>query len=335
MRLSWIVVPLLMGSCSPEAANSPYLFPETPLGEIPQPERNKASIKGVELGRKLFFDTRLSKNGAVACATCHHADKAFSDGIALTRAGVTGKVLFRHAPALFNLAWYDGLFWDGGSKTLESQVFGPLTHPDEMGMDLPDLVKRLQADNDYPALFKEVWGSDSITSRRFAQAIAQYERTLLSYNSPYDRWRAGKGSLGEPEFRGYAIYQTFCSGCHTEGLFTDLSYHANGIDTAISDPGFELMYLGRYRVTLDSADIGKYKTPSLRNLGFTGPFMHDGRLVGVDGVLDHYFRNHQNNGLADQILKAHPYEEVSERQKNDLKAFLYSLNDTAFVNKLP
>ncbi|HCS21642.1 MAG TPA: cytochrome-c peroxidase [Bacteroidetes bacterium] len=335
MRLSWFIIPLLMGSCSLEEANSPYPFPETPFGEVPQPERNQASAKGVELGKKLFFDTRLSKNGSVSCATCHHADKAFSDGIALTEAGVSGKKLLRHAPALFNLAWYEGLFWDGGSKNLESQVFGPLMHPDEMGMDLGELVKKLQADSEYPALFKGVWGTDSITSQRFAHAIAQYERTLISYHSPYDNWKAGEGALSEPELRGYAVYQTFCSRCHTEGLFTDLSHHANGIDSQITTPGFELMYMGHYRITLDSSDIGKFKTPSLRNLGFTAPYMHDGRFVELDEVLDHYFKEHRNNSLADEILKTNAYMEVSQQQKNDLKAFLYALNDTTFVKQQP
>lgn len=335
MRWSWFVLPLLLGSCSPRETNTPYLFPKTPFGEVPQPERNVASQKGVELGKKLFFDKQLSKNGADSCATCHHTDKAFSDGIRLTHAGVSGNALLRHAPALFNLAWYDGLFWDGGSKNLESQVFGPLMHPDEMGMDLGELVEKLRSDNDYPALFKEVWGTDSITSQRFAHAIAQYERTLLSYYSPYDRWKAGEGMLSEPELRGYAVYLSFCSGCHTEGLFTDLSYHANGIDSQITAPGFELMFLGRYRVTLDSADMGKFKTPSLRNLGFTAPYMHDGRFVELDEVLDHYFKGHRNNSLADEILKTNVYMDVSQQQKNDLKAFLYALNDTAFVKKQP
>lgn len=335
MRLRWFVLPLLVGSCSPESADSPYAFPQTPFGEVPQPERNITSVKGVELGKKLFFDTRLSTNGSVSCATCHHPDKAFSDGIALTRNGVSGKALLRHAPALFNLAWYEGLFWDGGSKNLESQVFGPLTHPDEMGMQLSELVKLLQADSEYPALFKEVWGTDSITTQRFAHAIAQYERTLLSYNSPYDSWKAGNREPGEAELRGYAVYQSHCASCHTEGLFTDLSYHANGIDTGIAEPGFELMYLGRYRVTLDSSDIGKYKTPSLRNLGFTGPYMHDGRFSSIDQVFGHYFSDHRRNNLADEALKTSAIKEVSAQQKMDLKAFLNTLNDSAFVTKLP
>ncbi len=335
MRLSWFVMSLLLVSCSPKEKNAPYLFPKTPFGEVPQPERNVASQKGVELGKKLFFDKRISKNGAVSCATCHHADKAFSDGMGLTRAGVSGKALLRHAPALFNLAWYDGLFWDGGSNNLESQVFGPLIHPDEMGINPGELVKKLRSDSEYPALFKEVWGTDSITSQRFAHAIAQYERTLLSYHTPYDHWKAGEGTLSEPELRGYAVYQTFCSSCHTEGLFTDLSYHANGIDSQITAPGFELINLGRYRVTLDPKDIGKFKTPSLRNLGFTAPYMHDGRFVELDEVLDHYFKEHRNNSLADEILKTNAYTDVSQQQKNDLKAFLYALNDTTFVKQQP
>jgi len=331
MRYTWIIIILLLGSCSQEAGDTPYLFPSTPIGEVPQPEHNRATEKGVALGKRLFFDPKLSSTNTVSCATCHHTDKAFSDGLALTTVGVSGKALLRHSPALFNLAWYEGLFWDGGSKNIEAQVFGPLTHVDEMGMDLRELVKKLQADSEYPTLFKEVWGSDTITTQRVARTLAQYERTLLSFNSEYDQKKKNGAPLSPLELEGQAIYTQYCAACHTEGLFTDLGYHVNGIDTGVVDRSNELIYWGRYRITNDSNDIGKFKTMSLRNLGFTAPYMHDGRFADLDEVFAHYFRDHRKNPLADPTLKKQDYSLVAAQQKKALKAFLMSLNDSSFV----
>lgn len=335
MRLAWIFFIGIIGACSLNEANRPYNFPNTPLGEVPQPAHNLATEKGVALGKKLFFDPKLSANNAVSCATCHQPDKALSDGVALTTMGISGNPLVRHSPALFNLAWYDGFFWDGGSKNIEAQAFGPLTHPDEMGMDLKELVQKLQADEEYPTLFKEVWGSDSITTQKLVRALAQFERTLLSFNAPYDQ-RVAKNEAATGEvLEGEKVFSQYCAACHTPGLFTDLSYHANGIDTAISDKSHELTHFGRYRITNDSSDLGKFKTPSLRNLAFTAPYMHDGRFATLDDVFAHYFRNHSANPLADSHLKGQDYSQVDPQQKKALKAFLMSLSDSSFNQNQP
>jgi len=335
VRIAWIILLGMLGSCGYEKANAPYAFPATPVGEVPQPPHNLATVQGVALGKKLFFDPKLSSSNTVSCATCHHTNKAFSDGVSLTRVGVSGEVLIRHSPALFNLAWYDGFFWDGGSKNLEAQVFGPLTHPDEMGMDLFELVQKLQEDAVYPSLFKEVWGSDTITTQRIARALAQYERTLLSFNSPYDQYKARGKALEGETLAGEKVYQQYCASCHTAGLFTDVSYHANGIDSLMDDRSHELTHFGRYRITNDSVDIGKFKTVSLRNLVFTGPYMHDGRFERLEEVFSHYFRDHRTNPLADPILKSQDYSLVDEKQKKALKAFLISLSDSTFIQKTP
>ena len=328
MRLFLLLLTISLGGCL-HKGGSPFLSLETPYGDVPQPEHNRATQKGVDLGKKLFFDPRLSKTGTVSCASCHHTDKAFSDGVAFSTAGVSGKPLLRHSPALFNLGWYTGLFWDGGSKNLESQAFGPLTHEDEMGVDLIELCEKLQQ-TEYPELFAEVWGSDTITSQRIVRALAQYQRTLLSFNSPYDETMAGKRTLSPEALSGKAVYIQYCAPCHTEGLFTDLSYHANGIDSVIEDRNHELMFWGRYRITNDSSDIGKYKTPSLRNLAYTAPFMHDGRFPDLNSVLSHYFRDHRSNPLADSILQNGNYANVKVEEKQHLLLFLESLNDLGF-----
>lgn len=331
MRHFFFALIVFIWACSPKEDRSFYDFGPTPAGEVPQPEYNKATSAGVELGKKLFFDPYLSSNNKVSCATCHDPGRAFSDGQALSFSGVTGNVLTRHSPALFNLAWYEGFFWDGGSKNLESQVFGPLTHPDEMGVELFALIEKLNRHPEYPALFKKVWGSDTITSQTLARSLAQYERTLLSFNGRYDQWKDGKEELSATEREGMEVYEQFCASCHSGALFTDLSYHNNGLDTAFTDRSHELLYFGRYRISNDSTDIGRYKTPSLRNLAFTGPYMHDGRFADLDAVLAHYFREHQGNERADNLLKNPEYARVDEKQKKALKAFLYTLSDSAFV----
>ncbi len=318
----------LIWACSRTNRNPAFVFPETPWGTIPQPANNPATERGVELGKRLFFDPFLSSNDQVSCATCHHPAKAFSDGAKLTRMGVSGNPLIRHSPALFNLAWMSGLFWDGGSTSLEAQVFGPLNHPDEMGMDLKELVDKLQRHPEYPKLFQEVFGSDSITSQRLARALAQYERTLLSFDSPYDRWKGGEHTLSAFELAGYEVYKVHCASCHTEGLFTDNGYHNNGLDSVFVNTEHELIHFGRYRITNDSADIGKFKTPSLRNLGLTAPYMHDGRMASLDAVLKHYQSGILPSVTLDTVLKNK--KPLSHQELSALKAFLETLNDPQY-----
>ncbi len=332
MRLTGVFLLLILaGACSHRPDNPLFVFPAGPYDSVPQPDYNPATEKGVALGKKLFFDPILSADGKVSCATCHLPSLAFTDGQALTRRGVSGEPLLRHAPALFNLAWYDGFFWDGGSKNLESQVFGPLIHPDEMGVDLKQLMEKLNRHPEYPTLFAEVWGTDTINSQRLARTMAQYERTLLSFSSPYDKWKAGEYELPEQALRGYDVYRSHCSGCHPEPWFTDFGYHNNAIDTAFTNTTHELTYFGRYRITNDSVDIGRYKTPSLRNLGFTAPYMHDGRFADMDAVFKHYFRDHTANTGADSLLKQGSYAMTGEAEREALYVFLMQLNDTAFT----
>ncbi|TNE80008.1 MAG: cytochrome-c peroxidase [Bacteroidetes bacterium] len=332
MRKLLFLLSLGMVLLACDRANRPYPFPPSPLGEVPEPEHNPTTVYGVELGRKLFFDPRLSSTTRVNCVSCHFPVRAFSDGRKLTSMGVSGNRLLRHSPALFNLAWTEGTFWDGGAKNLESQVFGPITHPDEMGMDLTKLTERLQADEEYRKLFKKAWGTDSITTVLIARSLAQYERTLISDKSFYDRVKAGKAEGNAQWQAGYSLYQSHCSNCHTEGLFTDNCYHNNGLDTAFLDRRFELIYMGRYRITGDSTDIGKFKTPALRNLGFTAPFMHDGRLRDLDAVLQHYNEGIQPSATLDSTLPQGGLH-LSKEELAQLKYFLLSLNDSTFVGR--
>jgi cytochrome c peroxidase len=297
---------------------------------FPQPARNRLSKEGVELGKSLFFDPGLSANGTISCASCHFPEKAFSDGVALTTQGVSGKALQRNSPPLFNLPWHEGLFWDGGANNLESMVFGPLTHPDEMASDLKDVIDYINNHETYPQMFQQAFLTDSVTSSAIGRSLAQFMRTILSDNSKYDLWIKNEITFSTEELKGYKVYQEQCSSCHAEGLFTDLKYHNNGLDTAYANPPeLEGLFQGRYRITLDSQDMGAYKTPSLRNLSFTAPYMHDGRFATLEEVLNHYAEGIQSNETLAPPLKNGI--KLSSNERAQLLAFLSTLNDYNFI----
>lgn len=285
--------------------------------EVPSPARNPTTDAGVELGERLFFDPRLSGNDSIACATCHRPELAFSDGH-VRSVGISGEPLMRHTPALVDLAWHDGYFWDGGAKDLESQVFGPLTSPDEMGQDLRALLAELRADPEYVALFDRAF-DDGITLANVARAIAQYERTLVSLDSRWDRHARGEpnGALTASERAGQAAFQRACGSCHPLGRFTDHGYHDTGLEPSPSD-AHERLAWGRGRITNDRDDIGKYKTPSLRNVAITAPYMHDGRFATLDDVVVHY-----RSGAMEIDL--------DDAEARDIVSFLHTLTDRRFL----
>jgi cytochrome c peroxidase len=278
---------------------------------------NPLTVEGIALGRLLFYDTRLSGNNKVSCASCHHQGLAFSDGIALTHLGVSGDQLERHAPALFNLAWADGFFWDGGAKNLESQAFGPITNVHEMQQDLNELEWELQQVPAYVERFNVVF-TDGVKATNVAKALAQFQMTLISANSRYDQYRRGAATLTSMEQSGMSVVNAKCSSCHRGELFTDNDYHNNGLDESFDDH-FEGIHQGRYRITHNLLDMGKFKTPSLRNVMLTAPYMHDGRFSNLDEVLDHY----QEQGQIGVTLTA------LERQS--IVAFLATLTDHEFL----
>jgi cytochrome c peroxidase len=301
------------------------------VGSFPQPDRNPMSKQGMVLGKKLFFDPKLSKNGKVSCATCHKPTLGFADGTDLTKTGVSGKSLHRHSPPLFNLAWHTtGLFWDGGANDLESLNFGPITHPDEMASDLNDVLDYLINHEEYPLLFQQTFGEITISSAFFSRAISQYTRSLISQTSQYDDWKNGQYNLTDIELKGYEIYRKNCSSCHKEGLFTDLAFHNNGLDSVYSDPPeLEGIHLGRFRISFDSMDLGAFKTPSLRNITLTAPYMHDGRFATLEEVLDHYENKIKITKSLSPILFT-PIK-LSNMERKELIAFLKTLQDDLFI----
>ncbi len=303
----------------------PAHFPQPPAF----PDRNPLTEQGIELGRMLFYDPILSSNGAVSCATCHNPQIAFTDGMPRTRMGVSRNPLDRHSPALFNLAWHTEFFWDGGAKDLESQAFGPLQHPDEMAADIVAVIEKMNSETRYPTLFEKAFGTDTITSAAIVRALAQFQRTIISANSRYDRYMAGGESLSSLELQGLELFNQHCDSCHQPPLFTDLGYHNNGLNINFSADK-EGVFQGRYRISLDSADIGAFKTPSLRNVAFTAPYMHDGRMRSLDRVLDFYAGDIKWSAT---LLGRIPKDGFGfdDQEKAALKAFLLSLADEDFA----
>lgn len=296
---------------------------------------NPLTKEGIALGRLLFYDTRLSGNNQLSCASCHSQGLAFSDGVALNNIGVSGQTLVRHSPTLINLAWSNtGLFWDGGVTNLESQAFAPLTSVDEMHQNLTELEYELKQVPDYVNRFKFVFNSE-IKSAHVVKALAQFQRTLVSGNSKYDQYvRKENGVfLTSQELEGLELVNTKCKSCHSGALFTDNGFHNNGLDNVFSDE-HEGIFQGRFRVTLNPADMGKFKTPTLRNVMLTAPYMHDGRFKTIDEVLDHYNLSLKNSPTVDQLLYQNNNQlgiAISTNEKEAIKAFLHTLTDHHFI----
>lgn len=297
---------------------------------------NSLTAEGIALGRMLFYDTRLSGNNKVSCATCHSQSLAFTDGVALASHGVAGTPLVRHAPALINLAWMKGFFWDGGSLNLESQAFGPLSAEDEMNEALPLLVEELKTVPDYVMRFRNVFHGD-ITTAGIVKALAQFERTLISSNSRYDKCQRKEAgaTLSAAELKGLQLFRSKCSSCHSGELFTDNSYHNNGLDADFSNTDHENIFQGRYRITYDAADMGKYKTPTLRNCMVTAPYMHDGRIATIEGVLEHYNGGVKLSATTDVLVMQNSGNAgipLTHEDKSNIIAFLHTLTDSTFIH---
>lgn len=302
---------------------------------VPVIIENPLTEEGIVLGRMLFYDNRLSGNNRISCASCHRPELAFSDGKVLSNAGVSGKMLSRHTPALFNLAWAEnGLFWDGGSKNLESQALGPLTNADEMYQDLKELDAELKAVPDYVIRFATAF-KDGINTSNVIKALAQFQRTLISGNSRYDQYirKEAGASLSKEELDGLKLIISKCSGCHSGELFTDNGFHNNGLDGYFNND-LEGIYQGRFRVTFNPADLGKFKTPSLRNVMVTAPYMHDGRFKDINEVLDHYQSGIKVSVTTDPLMNQNRGQAgipLTTEDRKAIIAFLGSLTDQEFL----
>ena len=333
---------------------------ETPplgLPVVPVPESNPISEEKVQLGRKLFFDRRLSANNTISCAMCHIAEQGFAQNELKTPVGIEGKSVRRNAPSIYNVAYLEGVFHDGRETSLENQVWGPLLASNEMGnLSIGMVIERIDSLADYEGLFERTFGHgpDMLT---IGKALASYERTLVSADSPFDRWYFGgdKTTFEESAQRGFKLFsgKARCVACHTVeeefALFTDNSFHNTGvgyfatmrptdaelvvllapgqterIDTEIlqSTGTEQFRDLGRYEVTNLPADRWRYRTPTLRNVALTAPYMHDGSLSSLRDVLSFYNQGGVPNEVLDPLLN--PLG-LSDTEIDDLLSFLKSL----------
>lgn len=302
-----------------------------PLGLLPVvwPKDNPYTAEKAELGRLLYFDKRLSADGTVSCASCHVPQHAFAEPSAVST-GIRGQTGTRNSPTIINRGYSLAQFWDGRAATLEEQVKGPIANPIEMGNTHETCVNGLRRIAGYRELFAKAFGTGEFTIDHIAMAVATFERTIVSGNSPYDRFTAGdKKALSPLQVRGMKIFfkKAKCDKCH-EGLnFTTNSYHNLGVGADKPNPDE-----GRYAVTHDPKDWGAFKTPTLREIAFTAPYMHDGSLKTLDEVVEFYDKGGVLNKNLDPDIK--PLK-LTRDEKSDLVAFLLSLSGEGWQNIRP
>ncbi|MCK9409867.1 MAG: cytochrome c peroxidase [Bacteriovoracaceae bacterium] len=286
------------------------------------PADNPMTAAKIELGRKLFFDARLSLDGTVSCATCHNPSLGFSDGRARAM-GIYGQEFKRSAPTLINRLFSKDQFWDGRVKSLEEQAPQPIQNELEMRNTPENVERTLKASGEYQEDFQQVFGTD-VSMDGIAKAIAAFERTLVSGNSPYDKFKAGETTaLTESARRGLTLFESDrvnCVKCHTGFNFTDEKFHNNGTGQDQPQPD-----LGRFEQTKNDSDRGVFKTPTLRDMSRTAPYMHDGSLRTLMDVINFY----NKGGIPNQHLSKHMRPlNLTEEQRTDLVAFLRALSGT-------
>lgn len=347
-----------MFSCSSEQADPtigptsmdlkiPDFFPS----DVSMPVDNPLTEEGVLLGRMLFYEKKLSSDGTVSCSSCHQQQNAFTDGKQFSN-GVNGELGDKNAMSLSNLHWQTRFFWNGRSGSLENQAIQPIEDPREMNLPIEEAIDRLQADDQYPELFENAFGTKVITEELIGRALSQFERTLISSNSKFDAWIRGEAEMTPEENLGMELFFTHpdaklqirggnCSDCHvgflTAGDRSGFSgFHNNGLDDQQTiDPGL-------FTVTQNPFDLGKFKAPSLRNIALTAPYMHDGRFQNLQEVLDHYNEHIQNNETLDVLILEASNEIIegnqeiklylSEGEKKAIIAFLNTLTDEEFIS---
>jgi cytochrome c peroxidase len=341
---------------------TPYEFKMSATYPIPDlPHDNPLTVERVELGKKLFFDKRVSINDQQSCANCHSPDKAFTDGRRTAR-GAEGDLGTRNSMPLFNLAWKREFFWDGRAKSLREQVLQPIQNPIELHQSLSNLVMKLHfisssrreealtklpiqslsllpaaTNHDYPALFTAAFGSPEITAEKISLALENYLLTLTSFDAKFDRVMRGEERFTDDEQRGFELFSTEydprrgqfgadCFHCHGGPLFQSQAFANNGLDSAFTD-------IGREKVTGKASDRGKFAVPSLRNIALTAPYMHDGRFGTLADVIEHYSTGVVRSQTLDPNLAKHPDGGVplSAADKHSLVAFLSTLSDQKFL----
>jgi cytochrome c peroxidase len=299
---------------------TPEGFPAMPI-----PADNALTYARVQLGKKLFYDPILSRDSSISCGSCHLQSLAFTDGRQFAQ-GIEDRLGFRNAPALTNLAWHPYFFYDGGVPTLELQVLAPIEAHFEMDEDLLAVIDRLQRHRSYPILFEQAYARKP-DPYALTRAIAAFERTLVTGDAPWDRHilQGAPTAMSAAQLRGWSLFQSdslHCYSCHTGFDFTDYTFQNIGLPVTTADSG-------RMRITLAESDRGKYKTPSLRNVALTAPYMHDGSITTLSAVIDHFASGGMHYPNQSALVQGFT---ISDSEKADLIAFLHALTDVGFVN---
>ena len=319
-----------------EINNIPAHLQVVPLNFLgAEPSYNPTTNWGVTLGRVLFYDKKLSANNTVSCGSCHHQENGFADNRRFSE-GFSGGFTTRQSMALVNLRFSRTFFWDLRANGLENQVIMPVLHPVEMGMDTSELVHKLQSTSYYPELFEKAFGSSHITVTNIRFALAQFLRALVSYRSRFDEGLSnGFASFSPLEEDGRELFfsgEFSCNHCHSTYNFYERQALNNGLDSVYSDSG-------RVVITGDLSDLGKFRTPSLRNIAVTAPYMHDGRFATLAEVIEHY-----NSGImpgptlddrltTNQTIGGPPRRmNMTAYEKEALIAFLQTLTDDHFLS---
>jgi cytochrome c peroxidase len=329
---------MLMGllcSCSnqevyvdvPLAFNKPSNFPEV----VYNFENNPPTQAGFELGRKLFYDGRLSSDGLVSCGFCHIQADAFTHHGHSISHGVNNAQGTRNSPPIQNLAFQMAFMWDGATTHLDLQPIIPFTSPIEMNGTFEAALSMMKSDTTYKKMFKNAFANGEINSENMLRALGQFMAMMVSSNSKFDKYRRNEvgGDLSATELAGYAVFNQKCASCHATDLFTDNSYRNNGlpINPQVND-------VGRFRVTELESDRYKFKVPSLRNVELTAPYMHDGRFFTLEGVLEHYNSGVVNTPNLDLLLASGTTLGIplTTTEKSHLIAFLKTLTDMQFIH---
>lgn len=324
---------------TPFVIEKPFLFPQMLI-----PEDNPFTVEGIELGKQLFYEKMLSGDNTLSCAGCHNQEAAFSDNRTFSP-GIDGINGTRQSMSLVNIAYSRFFFWDGRAATLEEQILEPVPNPIEMHQSWKKAIEKLQKSEAYPEMFGRAFGTDEIDSVLVTKAIAQFLRTIISSDSKFDKYRRGEAQLSSIELRGLDLFLkeggdpgevqggqngADCFHCHGIGglQFSDYRLHNNGLDSVFSD-------LGAGGVTGEARDMGRFKTPTLRNLSFTAPYMHDGRFKTLEEVIDHYDSGGHASSTIDPFMKyTSGGLKLPQSDKEALIAFLKTLDDESLTTNV-
>lgn len=290
-------------------------------------EANPVTEAGFQLGKRLFYEPRFSRNNTISCGSCHIQSSGFTQHGHDVSHGIDDRLGQRNSPPIVNLAWSTSFNWDGGIFDLDLFPISPITNPVEMDESVSNVLEKLRKHPEYPGLFKKAFGTEEITTALTMKALSQFVVMLKSDQSKYDMVKAGKEQFTQEEAAGYELFKANCNSCHKEPLFTDFSFRDNGIGIGFNNDS------GRAGISLQESDKYRFKVPTLRNLAYTKPYMHDGRILNLETVLQHYASRVQQTPNLDALLQQHaqPGIPLGATEQSLLIAFLQTLNDHQFV----